>query len=409
MSDFNDAAASGEFGDTPPPPIREIEVPEEPLAADEVRRVGVVGAGTMGAGIAQLCARSGIETLLCDANAEALGAGLQRIEKSLARAVERGKSTEAEVAEVRGRISPVGSIEELAGVELAIEVVPEVVDLKAQLLSALAELPGDPILASNTSSISIGTLAERSGAPDRVLGLHFFNPPTAMPLVELVATPRTDRDAVGRARMLAQRLGKQVVDVLDGPGFLVNRCARPFYAESLRMVEDGFAEPWEIDRVCVEQGGFPLGPFELMDVVGVDVGLAVTKSMWEQSFGEPRWRPSPIQVAQVAAGRLGRKSGGGFYDDGDSWRSKLAADPDRAATILDRIVANLVNEAAFALQAGIATPADLERAMVVGLNHPKGPEAWEQEWTRERIVEILDDLWATEHDPRYRVCPRLRS
>lgn len=380
----------------------------EPAAVGEVQRVGVLGAGTMGAGIAQLCARAGIETLLCDANPDALATGLGRIEKSLARAVERGKSTEAEAAEVRGRVTPVGSVGELAGVELAIEVVPEIVDLKAKLLADLAELPGEPILASNTSSISIATLAERSGAPERVLGLHFFNPPTAMPLVELVATPRTDREAVGRARALAERLGKQVVDVLDGPGFLVNRCARPFYAESLRMVEDGFAEPWEIDRVCVEMGGFPLGPFELMDVVGVDVGLAVTKSMWEQSFGEPRWRPSPIQVAQVAAGRLGRKTGGGFYDDGDSWRSMPAAEPDRAAVILDRIVANLVNEAAFALQAGISTPADLERAMVVGLNHPKGPEAWEREWTRERIVAILDGLWDTEHDPRYRVCPRLR-
>lgn len=380
----------------------------EPAPVGEVGRVGVLGAGTMGAGIAQLCARAGIETLLCDANPDALATGLGRIEKSLARAVERGKSTEAEAAEVRGRVTPVGSVGELAGVELAIEVVPEIVDLKAKLLADLAELPGEPILASNTSSISIATLAERSGAPERVLGLHFFNPPTAMPLVELVATPRTDREAVGRARALAERLGKQVVDVLDGPGFLVNRCARPFYAESLRMVEDGFAEPWEIDRVCVEKGGFPLGPFELMDVVGVDVGLAVTKSMWEQSFGEPRWRPSPIQVAQVAAGRLGRKTGGGFYDDGDSWRSMPAAEPDRAAVILDRIVANLVNEAAFALQAGISTPADLERAMVVGLNHPKGPEAWEREWTRERIVAILDGLWETEHDPRYRVCPRLR-
>jgi 3-hydroxybutyryl-CoA dehydrogenase len=374
----------------------------------EVGRVGVLGAGTMGAGIAQLCARAGIETLLCDANPDALAAGLARIESSLARAVERGKSTEAEAAEVRGRVRPVGTVEELAGVDLAIEVVPEIVDLKAKLLSDLAELPGEPILASNTSSISIATLAERSGAPERVLGLHFFNPPTAMPLVELVATPRTDREAVGRARGLAERLGKQVVDVLDGPGFLVNRCARPFYAESLRMVEDGFAEPWEIDRACVELGGFPLGPFELMDVVGIDVGLAVTKSMWEQSFGEPRWRPSPIQVAQVAAGRLGRKTNGGFYDDGDSWRNHPAASPDRATTILDRIVANLVNEAAFALQAGIATPADLERAMVVGLNHPKGPGAWEREYTRERIVSILDGLWETEHDPRYRVAPRLR-
>jgi 3-hydroxybutyryl-CoA dehydrogenase len=374
----------------------------------QISRVGVLGAGTMGAGIAQLCARAGIETRLCDASPAALATGLGRIESSLARAVERGRSTADEAAAVLARISPAAAIEELAGIELAIEVVPEIVDLKADLLSALATLPGEPILASNTSSISIGTLAERSGAPERVLGLHFFNPPTAMPLVELVATPRTDPAAVARARALGERLGKQVVEVLDGPGFLVNRCARPFYMESLRMVEDGFAEPWEIDRACVELGGFPLGPFELMDVVGVDISLAVTKSMWEQSYGEPRWRPSPIQIAQVAAGRLGRKSGRGFYDEGESWRDRAAASSDRSPAILDRVVANLVNEAAFALAAGIATPEDLESAMVVGLNHPKGPAAWEAEWTRERIVEILDHLWDTEHDPRYRVSPRLR-
>jgi 3-hydroxybutyryl-CoA dehydrogenase len=383
--------ASGEFG-----------------GAAEVERVGVLGAGAMGAGIAQLCAVAGIETRLLDANADALAAGVVRVERSLGRAVERGRTTEADAAAARDRLRPVGAVDDLAGVELVIEAVPEIVDLKVELLGALAALPGEPILASNTSSISIGILAQRCGAPDRLLGLHFFNPPTAMPLIELIATPRTDRGALGRARMLGERLGKQVVDVLDGPGFLVNRCARPFYMESLRMVEDGFAEPWEIDRACVELGGFPLGPFELMDTVGVDISLAVTKSMWEQSYGEPRWRPSPIQVAQVAAGRLGRKTGGGFYDEGDSWRSRPAASPDLAAQILDRVVANLVNEAAFALAAGVATPADLERAMVVGLNHPKGPAAWEQEWTRARVVSILDTLWDTEHDPRYRVCPRLR-
>jgi 3-hydroxybutyryl-CoA dehydrogenase len=391
-----------------PPPIREIEVADEPPALGEVERVGVLGAGAMGAGIAQLCAVAGIETRLLDANEDALAAGIARVQGSLGRAVERGRIADADAAAALGRLHPVGAVDDLAGVELVIEAVPEIVDLKVELLGALAALPGEPILASNTSSISIGILAQRCGAPERLLGLHFFNPPTAMPLIELIATPATNRGALGRARMLGVRLGKQVVDVLDGPGFLVNRCARPFYMESLRMVEDGFAEPWEIDRACVELGGFPLGPFELMDTVGVDISLAVTKSMWEQSYGEPRWRPSPIQVAQVAAGRLGRKTAGGFYDDGDSWRSRPAASPDLAATILDRVVANLVNEAAFALAAGIATPADLERAMVVGLNHPKGPEAWEREWTRERIVEILDHLWETEHDPRYRVAPRLR-
>ncbi len=390
------------------PPIREIELAEEPPAPGEVERVGVLGAGAMGAGIAQLCAVAGIETRLLDADEEALAAGIGRVEGSLGRAVERGRTTAEDRAAALERLHPVGAIDDLAGVDLVIEAVPEIVDLKVELLGALAALPGEPILASNTSSISIGILAQRCGAPERLLGLHFFNPPTAMPLIELIATPRTDGGALGRARMLGERLGKQVVDVLDGPGFLVNRCARPYYMESLRMVEDGFAEPSDIDRACVELGGFPLGPFELMDTVGVDISLAVTKSMWEQSYGEPRWRPSPIQIAQVAAGRLGRKTAGGFYDDNDSWRSHPAPSPELSAAILDRVIANLVNEAAFALAAGIATPTDLERAMVVGLNHPYGPGEWERRWGRERIVEILDHLWATEHDPRYRVAPRLR-
>ncbi len=189
-------------------PTPRDRVADEPPAPGEIQRVGVLGAGTMGAGIAQLCARAGIETLLCDANPDALAAGLARIESSLARAVERGRSTEAEAAATRERVRPAASVEELAGVELAIEVVPEIVDLKAQLLSALAALPGEPILASNTSSISIATLAERSGAPERVLGLHFFNPPTAMPLIELVATPR-DRPRRPRPRADARRAPRQ--------------------------------------------------------------------------------------------------------------------------------------------------------------------------------------------------------
>jgi 3-hydroxybutyryl-CoA dehydrogenase len=378
------------------------------MGRGEIERVGVVGAGTMGAGIAELSARAGAEVLLCDADEAALAAGVDRIEASLRRAVGRGRSTEADAAAARARVHPVNSVAGLEGIELAIEAVPEIVALKADLLASLAEIGGEAILASNTSSISIGALADRSGAASRVLGLHFFNPPTRMPLVELVSTPRTDAEVAVRARAFAERLGKRVVEVQDGPGFLVNRCARPYYLESLRMVEDGFAEPAQIDRVCVEEGGFPLGPFELMDVIGIDVSLAVTASMWEQSYGEPRWRPSPIQIAQVAAGRLGRKSAHGFYAEGDSWRSAPAPAPDLATEILDRVVANLVNEAAFALAAGVASGPDLEQAMVVGLNHPCGPAEWERRRGRDRIVGTLDRLWETEHDPRYRVAPLLR-
>jgi 3-hydroxybutyryl-CoA dehydrogenase len=362
----------------------------------------------MGAGIAGLAVRCEMRTVLFDVAAEPLAAGVARIESDLARAVQRGKMEQAMADAARARLIPTTDLADMAECDVVVEAAPERADLKGRILADLAAIAPAAVLASNTSSIAISVLAERSGAPDRVVGLHFFNPPGVMRLVELVATGRSADDVVARARAVAERLGKEVVLVADGPGFLVNRCARPYYLEALRMVEDGAASVAAIDRVCVEDGGFPLGPFELMDLIGIDVSLAVTRSMWEQSYGEPRWRPAPLQARMAGSGRLGRKTGGGFYPDGAGWVDDALGDDVERQPILERIVAQLVNEASFAVADGVASRADIDRAMVVGLNHPCGPFGWADRIGRDRIVAVLDDLWNREHDVRYRVAPDLR-
>ena len=268
------------------------------------------------------------------------------------------------------------------------------------------------MFASNTSSIPIATLAQGSAAPDRVLGLHFFNPPSAMRLVELVTTPITSADAAAKARALAEAMGKHVVAVVDGPGFLVNRCARPYYLEALRIVEQGVATAAQVDDACEREGGFPMGPFRLMDTIGIDVSLAVTRSMWERSGGEPRWRPSPIQERMVTAGELGRKSGRGFYAYVDGTPVAIGEEPplDAAAAreAVERIVAQLVNEAWFATDAGIAAAEDLDIALTLGLGYPRGPLAWGRELGLAHVVALLDGLAGSPGDERYRVATGLR-
>jgi 3-hydroxybutyryl-CoA dehydrogenase len=373
-----------------------------------VDRLGVVGAGTMGAGIAGLAARCGVDVTLFDIGPQPLGAGVQRIDRSLDRALQRGDLTEDAAADARCRLRPTTDLADLGPCGVIVEAAPERADLKGRLLADLAELAPDAVLASYTSSIPFADLAQRSGVPDRVVGLHFFNPPAAMRLVELVATAQSAHDALVRARAVAEALGKEVVLVSDGPGFLVNRCARPYYLEALRIVEDGVASIPAVDRACVEDGGFPLGPFELMDLIGIDVSLAVTQSMWEQSYGEPRWRPSPLQVRMARGGRLGRKTGGGFYADGATWSSEPPPSAEERGALLERIVAQLVNEAVFAQADGVASAPDIDRSMVIGLNHPRGPFAWAQRIGQARVVATLDALWEREHDARYRVAPALR-
>jgi 3-hydroxybutyryl-CoA dehydrogenase len=276
--------------------------------------IGVVGAGTMGAGIAQLACQAGARTLLHDPDPVALTRGCERIRAQLERAVGRGRLSVSEAARASACLHPAATLPELAEAELVIEAAPESLALKRDLFAELSGLvPGDTVLATNTSSLLVTAIAGAAHNPERVVGMHFFNPAPVMRLLEVVAGEQSGERALALARATGEALGKEVVLAGDGPGFLVNRCNRPFTLEALKLLQEGIAPLEDIDRICRLQGGFRMGPFELMDLVGVDVGLDVSRSFYEQSFGEPRWRPSPITTRMVAAGRLGRKVGRGYY------------------------------------------------------------------------------------------------
>jgi 3-hydroxybutyryl-CoA dehydrogenase len=265
----------------------------------------------MGAGIAQLGCVAGMETLLHDPVPEALDGGTERVRAGLAKWAEKGRAD----APAGERLRQARSLEELAGCELVIEAAPERADLKRELFARLSEACGpEVVLATNTSSIPVTTLAGAAARPENVVGMHFFNPAPLMRLVEVIAAAQTGERALALASAAGEAMGKRVILAADGPGFLVNRCGRPFYTEALRLLQERAASHEQIDRVCRLGGGFPMGPFELMDLVGIDVGFEVAKSFTELSFGEPRWKPSPIQARMVAAGHLGRKTGRGYYD-----------------------------------------------------------------------------------------------
>jgi 3-hydroxybutyryl-CoA dehydrogenase len=278
---------------------------------------GVVGAGTMGAGIAQLACQAGAETRLLDADASALERARERIAGGIEKAAAKGRADRDAVE----RLKLVGTVGELAGCDVVIEAIPEDLELKHRVLTEVASVVGDGcVLATNTSSLPVTQVAAGVPGPERVVGMHFFNPAPVMRLVEVIAGVGSSEAAVARVRELGEAMGKRVIEASDGPGFLVNRCGRPFGLEALRCLQEGLAGVETIDRVVRLGGGFRMGPFELQDLVGIDVGFEVSRSFHELSFGEPRWRPSPLQARMAASGRHGRKAGRGWY----------AYDPDPA-------------------------------------------------------------------------------
>ena len=277
--------------------------------------VGVVGAGTMGAGIAHVAAAAGFETFLYDLSTEALESGLAKVSRGIQKSVEKGKIPAGAAPEILGRIHTRNTLEELGECGIVVEAVIEEPAIKKEIFRRLSgAVRPETILATNTSSLSVTALAAGIPHPGRVLGLHFFNPPVVMKLVEVVRCEETSADAVERAVKFTTALGKTPVIVRDTPGFIVNRIARPFYGEALKLLDEGVTTVETIDRIVKLEGGFRMGPFELMDLIGIDVNLAVTKSVFDQTFGEPRFRPHRIQQDMVNAGRLGRKTGRGFYD-----------------------------------------------------------------------------------------------
>jgi 3-hydroxybutyryl-CoA dehydrogenase len=526
-------------------------------------RIGVVGAGTMGAGIAQLGAAAGIATVLHDPVAGALDAGAERIRAGLAKWVEKGRADVGAATLLEAASEP----DALAGCELVIEAAPERLELKQELFRSLEEVCGpDVVLATNTSSIPVTSIASALERPENVVGMHFFNPPPLMRLLEVIRADQTGERALAVARATGETMGKDVIVATDGPGFLVNRCGRPFYTEALRIVQERLATPEQVDRVCRLGGGFRMGPFELMDLVGVDVGFAVAQSFAELSFGEPRWRPSMLQARLVAAGRLGRKSGRGWYEYGSGPHrpddpeppppgggdgrvveiegegavarelreraaaagyvvrqpgvlggsapelivdvsaedgaaragivaagpvdpaagvgdpaaragiaaprpgggppllllcadrplaaraephavgfnvvapladarlaelTRLRSTPDAAADaadrffadlgfhrewvkdgpglILGRIVAQIVNEAMFAVGEGVGSAADVDTGVTLGLNYPRGALAWGDAIGLDHVLATVDGLWAERHEDRYRAAPALRQ
>lgn len=390
--------------------------------------VGVLGAGTMGAGIAQLACLAGRETRLHDPDPKALEAGTAEIRKALARGTERGRWSAEDATEAEGRLTAVSGLEQMAGCAIVIEAAPERLELKQELFADLAGICGDAtVLATNTSSLSVTAIAGGVPVPERVIGMHFFNPPPLMRLVEVVAGDGSGEPALEAATELADAMGRTPIRVRDGIGFVANRCARPFTLESLRMLGEGVATVEEIDVTCRVGGGFRMGPFELMDLVGIDINFAVAQSFFEQSFGEPRWRPHPLHARMAASGRLGRKTGSGFYtypgdgsphrpEDPDSDDERPVMDPERltelagprAPKILERIAACIANEAHFALGEQVASAGDMDTAMRLGFNWPLGPFEWTERLGAGRSLAILSELRDLNGDG-YRAAPLLRA
>jgi 3-hydroxybutyryl-CoA dehydrogenase len=390
-------------------------------------KLGVVGAGTMGAGIAQIAALGGYETLLYEIDEKQLDRGLEMIENGMRRGAERERWSETEASEALERLRTDTLIELLRECELVIEAAPEDLDLKRNLFGRLATVCGpDAVLATNTSSLSVTAIAAAVAKPQRIVGMHFFNPPALMQLVEVVAGDESGEPALELATEVGRGMGRTPIRARDSVGFVANRCVRPFFLESLRMLAEGIAPHDELDRIVRLGAGLRMGPFELMDLIGIDVNFAVARSFWEQSFGEPRWRPSPIHERMVASGRLGRKTGRGFYayEKGEPHRPR---DPDvdgerpildddelervagpNAPAVLTRLGSTIANEACFALGERVASEGDINTAMRLGYNWPIGSLEWGERLGWSRALGVLEELRELQGEA-YRPAPRLRE
>jgi len=382
-----------------------------------INNIGIIGAGTMGSGIAQVAATAGCAVKLFDVNQEALDKAKAALEKVLKRLIEKGRIDTSEKDRIQANITYVTTLKELANADLTIEAIVENLEVKKKVFQELETYVSDTaIIASNTSSLSIASIAASLQNPERCIGIHFFNPAPLMKLVEVIPAVQTSQNVLDTCVAEITRWKKVVAIAKDTPGFIVNRVARPFYGEALRMYEEGVANFATIDAAMKSVGGFRMGPFELMDFIGNDVNYTVTETVFNAFYQDPRYKPSFTQQRYSQAGYLGRKSGRGYYDyknvEADNAFAKASSQAATATqdkeAIFERILVMLINEAADALFWNVASAEDIDNAMTKGVNYPKGLLAWADEKGISWCVQKMDALYDEYREDRYRCSPLLR-
>lgn len=373
--------------------------------------IGVIGSGAMGSGIAQVAATYGHPVFIYDSNAEALTRSKANLEAGLSKLVEKQKISAEKKSEILSNTRYVSSLSDLKDASLIIEAIIEKLEIKQTVFTELEKIVSSTcVIASNTSSLSITSIASACKNPERVLGIHFFNPATLMPLVEIIPGVATDTNMVLPVKQLIDSWGKVTVITKDTPGFIVNRVARPFYSEALRIADEQLADYATIDWAMREIGGFKMGPFELMDLIGHDVNYVVTETVWQQFYFDPRFKPSLTQKRLLEAKFLGKKNGRGFYDYREgSVMPQPNKDEQLGKYIFNRIIAMLINEAADTMYLGIAKREDIDLAMTKGVNYPKGLLKWADEIGISTIVGQLNELYAKYEEDRYRTCVLLKQ
>lgn len=373
--------------------------------------VGIIGAGTMGIGIAQVAATNGCKVWIYDANAKQVETATVGLEKTLTKLVDKQRISSEKMTEILANISIATELKDFKNCELIIEAIIENKEIKTKVFTELEKYVSEScVIGSNTSSISITSLGAELQKPERFIGIHFFNPAPLMPLVEVIPSLLTEKSLAEKIYNLMKDWGKTPVVAKDIPGFIVNRIARPYYGEGLRIVEENIATVEQVDDAMKTLGNFKMGPFELMDLIGVDVNFSVTKTVYNEYFYDPKYKPSLLQQRMSEAKLHGRKTGKGFYDYSEgAVKPEPVKDDALYQQIFMRIISMLINEAVEAKRLGVANDEDIELAMQKGVNYPKGLLAWGKEIGYAKISETLQDLYEEYQEERYRQSPLLRK